>query len=169
MHLRGLWQGLSSKINTFRTLSTVPAARAAMHASSTTNNTLLCNRLPRTSTALPGVRLSLVGPRDPPPTTPNLPGPGARVPRPPAPEAEPRAMRAGMFMPAEPDPAQAERDPQEPLHVLICGWKTRQFMSALCRELDRGRTQLPRGSHVTFFNEHPPEALDCVEESVRCA
>lgn len=72
-------------------------------------------------------------------------------------------------MPPESDSEQAERDPLEPLHVLICGWKTRQFMSALCRELDRGRTQLPRGSHVTFFNEHPPETLDSVEDHVRCA
>lgn len=61
-----------------------------------------------------------------------------------------------------------DRDPEEPLHVLICGWKTRQFMCALCRELDRGRTQLPRGSHVSFFNEHPPETLEAVEDTVRC-
>lgn len=72
-------------------------------------------------------------------------------------------MHSGLDAETEAPPRASE----EPLHVLICGWKTRQFMCALCRELDRGRTQLPRGSHVTFFNEHPPETLDSVEDTVR--
>eukprot|EP00892_Ulva_mutabilis_P004077 jgi/Ulvmu1/2040/UM120_0036.1 len=78
-------------------------------------------------------------------------------------------VQFGMFVHSEQDDdgVEVQRDPEEPLHVLICGWKTRQFMCALCRELDRGRTQLPRGSHVTFFNEHSSETLDSVEDTVR--
>jgi hypothetical protein len=46
---------------------------------------------------------------------------------------------------------------EEPMCVLVAGWKTQQFMCALMYEMDRGQSQLPRGSHVTFFNEHSPE------------
>jgi hypothetical protein len=41
-------------------------------------------------------------------------------------------------------------------------------MCALVHEMDRGQSQLPRGSHVTFFNEHTPEALEQVEDVVKC-
>ena len=50
---------------------------------------------------------------------------------------------------------------EEPMCVLIAGWKTQQFMSALAYELDRGQTKLPRGSHVTFLNEHAEECDSC--------
>jgi hypothetical protein len=57
----------------------------------------------------------------------------------------------------------------EPLYVLICGWKNQAYMSALLHELDRGHSQLPPGSHVTFFNEHPPEiSLVRAEDAVMC-
>lgn len=63
-------------------------------------------------------------------------------------------------------PARSQRE--VPLCVLVAGWKTQQFMSALAYEMDRGQSQLPRGSHVTFFNEHAVECLEQVEETVRC-
>ena len=63
---------------------------------------------------------------------------------------------AGVFvMPVLMGADAARSEAEEPMCVLIAGWKTQQFMAALLRELDRGQSQLPLGSHITFFNEHP--------------
>lgn len=42
---------------------------------------------------------------------------------------------------------------------LICGWAESNFMSDVLRELDRGPSALPPGTHVTLCNMHDAAAL----------
>jgi hypothetical protein len=66
-------------------------------------------------------------------------------------------------MPATTGGKSARGQREEPMCVLVAGWKTTQFMCALAYEMDRGQSQLPRGSHVTFFNEHAAECVGFLE------
>ena len=68
-------------------------------------------------------------------------------------------MLAGLFVMPTMGIAARSKLREEPMCVLIAGWKTQQFMSALAYELDRGQSKLPRGSHVTFMNEHAEECV----------